>query len=106
MKLEKFNGTAKGVKKLVVQGQVQLAQLADGTWVALTNRSADPCQLAGRANVNEWANAQGFRPRDVHNYIRRERRQVAKDELAESINEAKFLLRIHGFSAVAAGERA
>lgn len=69
-------------------------------WYALDSRSADPLKLASKSTVDAWARAQGLMPKDVHNYIRRERKRINDEYKQSSLREKLLYAHAAGYTIV------
>jgi hypothetical protein len=72
--------------------------MPDGTWIALNYRSQSPLRLRHRDQRSEWARVQGLKVKDVENFVRRKRREKARESLAEELTQARALLLENGYN--------
>ena len=92
------HGRHVNVRTLVNYGQLSLAQLDDGSWVALNYRSTDPTHLRSRDFRGEWARAQGFTLKEVEAYTRRKKNALKRAAELEQQAEAVAILRGAGYT--------
>jgi len=83
---------------LVTNGfRVQLVRLPDGQWYGMNYRSCDPVMMKNREERATWARCVGITLKDVEAYVRRKKREKAKESFAQEVEHAKRVLRSAGY---------
>jgi hypothetical protein len=76
--------------------RISLVKIA-GRWHGLNYRSCDPLMMRNRAERSTWAKFIGVPAKDVEAYVRRKKRERAKEQLAADVEHAKRVLRAAGY---------
>jgi hypothetical protein len=105
-KLKLVTGTFDALKVVsAFSGRLVIAQMANGEWAALNRRSCDPADLRNREERAHWARAQGIKPGEIENYVRRIKAAEKAGYLRDDIQRARELLHSHGYATTALKER-
>lgn len=104
MELDMLNPGRYKAEEVVVAGNMAWAKV-DGKWCAMTYRSSDPMRMRNREERSSFARAIGVPVKDVENYVRRKRREEAKESLTQELREARLLLQQNGYNVIDTKDR-
>lgn len=77
----------------------------DGEWYALNRLSASPIRMRNREQRGAFARTIGVPAKEVEAYVRRVKRQRAKDALTEGLRNARALLQANGYNVIDTKDR-
>lgn len=104
MELEYLPNGYHKAEEVVIQGQLMFARVG-GKWYGLNHRSCDPYHMRNREQRDTFARVVGVTCREVERYVRRVKRERAREELKESLADARVLLQQNGYNVIDTKDR-
>ena len=77
--------------------RIEVMKTPSGQWYGMNYRSCDPVMMRNREERATWARAVGVTAKDVEAYVRRKKREKAKESFAQQVEHAKSVLRAAGY---------